>query len=70
MLLIHKISAATSSNTFKYFDSTHLFGFTQESTYTCSVADVSYDNGQVLLVGVDALRAAYTVPVLAAKIGL
>lgn len=71
MFLVTKINEASTSITPQYLESEHVFGFLVSATYSFSIQDVQFEDGEDgLLVGVDALKQAYLRQNIAAKIGV
>ncbi len=70
-LLITKINDASTSISYQYLDSEHVFGLLVSATYSFSIQDVQFEDGEDgLLNGVDALKKAYLRKNIAAKIGV
>jgi hypothetical protein len=70
-LLITKINDASTSISYQYLDSEHVFGLLVSATYSFSIQDVQFEDGvDGLLNGVDALKKAYLRKNIAAKIGV
>lgn len=72
MVIVHNVISASTSVDFKYFDTHHLFGLETQGTYTFSIDDLEYREGERILnhtEAFEALREAYTTKQVVAKIG-
>lgn len=69
MLTISKITNASTQVTYNNFGSVENFNFDIEATYTFDLYDVTLQDGDVLLDGVQALKQAYLRRDLVARIG-
>lgn len=70
ILYISKIESAASEIVYSYFDSEHVWGILNTSTYRFVVNDVTGQDGDVIQEGAEALESAYARPNIAAKIGI
>lgn len=69
-LFITKINDATTSVSYEYLESEHVFCYVVDATYTFSILNVEFTDGQdSLLEGIEALKTAYLRKNIAAKIG-
>lgn len=70
-LFITKINEASTSVSFQYLDTDHVFGILVSASYDFSILDVEFVDGEDNVIqGVAALESAYSRPNIAAKIGL
>ena len=70
MLYVTKITQASSSVSFVYLNSEHVWGKKISSNYTFSILDTRYEeDSDTLLTGIDALQKAYANRNISAKIG-
>lgn len=70
MLSITKINNSTSTISYKYLESEHVWGISVTSTYSFSILDASFAYDDTLLEGIEALKEVYSKKNIAAKIGL
>ena len=71
-IVVHNVISASTNINFNYLESEHLFGLDVEGTYTFSIDELEYEQGQVIFNGEEAftaLRKIYHSQQLVAKIG-
>ena len=69
-LIVNNISSSSIQINYNYLDTNEVFGYTVVASYTLDFSDISFENGNgVLLQGRDAIRAAYERTNLVARIG-
>jgi hypothetical protein len=68
-LLINKVTNSSIQINYNYFDSVNLFGYEVLASYTVDISDVEFEENNVLLVGQQALKAAYARKNIVARIG-
>ena len=67
-LIINNVTSASQSIRYNYLAEEEAFGFTKEGSYEINVSDIEFDEGTVLLSGVEAIKLAYENRLIAANI--
>jgi len=67
-LIINNVTSASQSIRYNYLSEEEAFGFTKEGSYEINVSDIEFDEGTVLLSGVEAIKLAYENRFIAANI--
>jgi len=67
-LIINNVTSASQSIIYNYLVAEGAFGFTKEGSYEINVSDIQFEEGTVLLSGVEAIKLAYENRFIAANI--
>ena len=67
-LIVNNVTSASQSIRYNYLTEEEAFGFIKEGSYQINVSDIDFDEGTVLLSGIEAIKLAYESRFIAANI--
>lgn len=67
-LIINNVTSGSQSIRYNYLTEEEAFGFTKEGSYQINVSDIQFEEGTVLLSGIEAIKLAYENRFIAANI--